>query len=89
MRGQKHTRKDEKSILKEHNRSFSDWLSKRVVEELEKSPNSVSNTLRYLSKGPLLDATKFSAYEINGYTFYTKSHDDKSTMQNSGVTLIA
>jgi hypothetical protein len=31
----------------------------------------------------------YSAYAINGYTFYTKEQDDKSTMQNSGVTLVA
>jgi hypothetical protein len=30
-----------------------------------------------------------SAYSINGYTFYTKEQDDKSTMQNSGVTVLA
>ncbi|GJW40863.1 ulp1 protease family, C-terminal catalytic domain-containing protein [Tanacetum coccineum] len=28
-------------------------------------------------------------YDINGYTFYTEQQDDKSTVQNSGVTLIA
>ncbi|GKF20944.1 hypothetical protein Tco_0069582 [Tanacetum coccineum] len=28
-------------------------------------------------------------YDINGYTFYTKQQDDKSTLQNSGVALIA
>ena len=31
----------------------------------------------------------YSAYTINGYTFYTKEQDDKSTMQNSGVTVVA
>nr|GEV17368.1 hypothetical protein [Tanacetum cinerariifolium] len=32
---------------------------------------------------------KYQGYVINGYTFYTKEQDDKSTLQNSGVTLIA
>ncbi|KAK2443585.1 hypothetical protein QL285_014674 [Trifolium repens] len=31
----------------------------------------------------------YTGYAINGYTFYTKEHDDESTMQNSGVTLVA
>ncbi|GKD50571.1 transposon protein, partial [Tanacetum coccineum] len=33
--------------------------------------------------------TKYQGYDINGFTFYTKQQDDKSTLQNSGVTLIA
>ncbi|GJT27239.1 ulp1 protease family, C-terminal catalytic domain-containing protein [Tanacetum coccineum] len=32
---------------------------------------------------------KYEGYVINGYTFYTKEQDDKSTLQNSGVTIIA
>ncbi|XP_019156907.1 PREDICTED: uncharacterized protein LOC109153494 [Ipomoea nil] len=28
-------------------------------------------------------------YDINGYTFYTKRQDEKSVVQNSGVTLVA
>ena len=31
----------------------------------------------------------YQGYDINGYTFYTKQQDDKSTLQNCGVTLIA
>nr|GFB64315.1 hypothetical protein [Tanacetum cinerariifolium] len=31
---------------------------------------------------------QYQGYDINGYTFYTKKQDDKSTFQNSGVTLI-
>nr|GEZ13345.1 hypothetical protein [Tanacetum cinerariifolium] len=32
---------------------------------------------------------QYQCYDINGYTFYTKKQDDKSTVQNSEVTLIA
>ena len=31
----------------------------------------------------------WSGYDINGYSFYTKAQDEKSTMQNSGVTIVA
>ncbi|GJY14805.1 hypothetical protein Tco_0385227 [Tanacetum coccineum] len=31
----------------------------------------------------------YQGYDINGYTFYTKKQDEKSTVQNSGVTLEA
>ncbi|GJV43496.1 transposon protein, CACTA, En/Spm sub-class [Tanacetum coccineum] len=37
----------------------------------------------------LLCVTKYQGYDINGYTFYTKQQDEKSTFQNSGVMLIA
>ena len=30
-----------------------------------------------------------SGYRINGRTFYTKDQDERSTMQNSGVSLVA
>ena len=31
----------------------------------------------------------YQGYNINGYTFYTNQQDGKSTLQNSGVTVIA
>ncbi|TLX68568.1 DUF4216 domain-containing protein, partial [Labilibacter sediminis] len=31
----------------------------------------------------------YQGYDIHGYTFYTKDQDQKSTMQNSGVTVVA
>lgn len=42
-----------------------------------------------LSKGPSRHALSFQGYLVNGQTFYTKYPHDKSTIQNSGVTLIA
>jgi hypothetical protein len=33
--------------------------------------------------------TSWQAYDINGYTFYTKSKDMKSVAQNSGVRIDA
>nr|GEY38487.1 hypothetical protein [Tanacetum cinerariifolium] len=41
-----------------------------------------------LGSGPIR-VMKYQGYMINGYTFYKKEQDDKSTLQNSGVTLIA
>ena len=34
-----------------------------------------------------MQALSYEGYDINGYSFYTKWQYDKSTMQNSGVTL--
>ncbi|GJZ61921.1 probable ubiquitin-like-specific protease 2B isoform X3 [Tanacetum coccineum] len=41
-----------------------------------------------LGIGPIR-VVKYQGYVINRYMFYTKEQDDKSTLQNSGVTLIA
>ncbi|KAL3618473.1 hypothetical protein CASFOL_037555 [Castilleja foliolosa] len=83
------SRKTQKWIIDEHNRSFSIWLRARVLDQMQKSPGSVSTTLAWLSQEPLFEVKSFSAYEINGVTFYTKEQDDKSTTQNSGVMLVA
>ena len=32
---------------------------------------------------------QYQGYEINGYTFYTRAQDEKSTNQNSGVRIDA
>jgi hypothetical protein len=81
--------KSDNWIEKEHNRNFIGWLSDCIHLELTENPNCVSERLRWLSKGPLINVFSYKSYVINGYTFYTKDQDDKSTMQNSGVTLVA
>ena len=46
-------------------------------------------TLMWLANGLKFDVVTCTSYEINNYTFYRKSLDDKSTVQNSGVSLEA
>jgi len=36
-----------------------------------------------------MSVVSYSGYFTNGYYFYTKTLDDRSTVQNSGVTLVA
>ncbi|XP_078157466.1 uncharacterized protein LOC144553243 [Carex rostrata] len=86
LRQQNYTR-SQKWITDEHNRCFIGWLKERVKSHSEMSP--VSETVRWLGQGPQMVVRTFQGYEINGYTFYTKLQSDKSTMQNSGVTLVA
>jgi len=43
----------------------------------------------WLANGLKFDVICCTGYEINICTFYTKSLDDKSTIQNSGVSLEA
>jgi len=51
--------------------------------------DSASKTLRLLDFGPNLNVPTWKGYDINNYSFYTKSQDDKSSMQNSGVSVDA
>ena len=44
--------------------------------------------MTWLARGTNSHVYSYTGYAINGYTFYTKEQDDKSTMQNSGVTLV-
>ena len=81
--------KTENWIAKEHNQTFILWLRGHIFELLRENSNSVSERIKWLSNGPRVDVFSYSSYLINGYTFYTKEHDEQSIMQNSGVTLVA
>jgi len=70
--------------VNEHNRTFSDWIHARV-----QSLDGISHTLKWLSRKPSTMVITYSAYEINGFTFYTESKDQRSTVQNSGVSISA
>jgi len=78
--------KNEKWLATEHNVTFSQWLKDRVTSISEEEVDQVVERLGY---GPRYDVASYQGYDINGYTFYTKQQDDKSTLQNCGVTLIA
>jgi hypothetical protein len=45
--------------------------------------------LTLLARGPSRKIVKFQAYDINGYTFYTRDQDRKTTHQNIGVRIDA
>ena len=77
-------KKNDMQIAKEHNKSFVPWFKKKVMDEVE-----VSKTLKWLAWGPFENVTTWSGYDINGFSFYTKDQDGKSTVQNSGVMVVA
>ncbi|BAT95834.1 hypothetical protein VIGAN_08264800 [Vigna angularis var. angularis] len=68
----------------EHNRIFLSWFKSEVSKE-----SRSSETLLWLANGLKFDVVCCTGYEINNCTFYTKTLDDKSTVQNSGVSLEA
>jgi len=81
--------KREKWVLDQHNKLFSAWFRHRIDSELSRSGHLISETLKWLASGPRMDVLSYSGFATNGYCFHTKSHDNRSTMQNSGVTLVA
>ncbi|XP_074300605.1 uncharacterized protein LOC141631892 [Silene latifolia] len=85
----KYPKKNYKWLVEEHNRSFVKWFRVKVLDELSCTPNEVGETVKWLAYGPNTEVKSYEGYDINGYCFYTKRQDNKSTMQNSGVTLVA
>lgn len=46
-----------------------------------------SKTLRFLAIGPNLNVPTLKGYDINYYSFYIKLQDEKSSIQNNGVSV--
>ena len=70
-------------VLKEHNKNFLNQFKDIIFGD-----HNASETLRKLTNEPKRNVITWQGYSINKYLFYTKSQDDKSTMQNSGVSLM-
>jgi hypothetical protein len=77
-------RMNEKWLLNEHNKTFLKWFKDTISAD-----NSCSETLKSLARAPKFDIITWTGYVINNFTFYTKTQDDNSTMQNSGVKIVA
>ena len=69
-------------VLQEHNKNFINWFRQTIFAD-----NSGSKRLRLLAIGPNLNVPTWKGYHINNYSFYTKSQDDKSFVQNSRVSV--
>jgi hypothetical protein len=46
-------------------------------------------TMKILASRPSSCVTSWQAYDINGYTYYTKEKDRRSVAQNSGIRIQA
>jgi len=49
--------------------------------------NTMSNDLKFLARGPLENANRFTAYNINEFKFRTLTRDEGLRTQHSGVFL--
>ena len=77
-------RMPKKWVITEHNKSFLKWFKQQVEGD-----NTASDTLKWLACEPNFDVICWGGYDINNYSFYTKGEDEISTMQNSGVMVVA
>ena len=71
-------------VLQENNKTFINWFRQIIFVD-----NSGSSRLRLLAIGPNLNVPTWKGYDINNYSFDIKSPDDKSSGQNSGVSVDA
>jgi len=77
-------RQAENWVLMEHNRTFIPWFKDEVLQD-----STASETLTWLADGLKFDVISCTAYKVNNCIFYTMSIDEKSIVQNYGVTLEA
>ena len=66
--------KSETWITKHHNDTFATWLQKEVMAN-----DQIHEQLAWLARGPANSILMYQGYEINGYIFYTRAQDNKST----------
>ena len=72
----KYPSKGDKALMQLHNKTFIDWFHNRVIcEELK----GVSEIVKWLAFGPCDDVNKYEGYDVNGFTFWTKGQDKKSS----------
>jgi hypothetical protein len=69
-------------IMNEHRRIFTTWL-------IDKEIPTEDMMMKILAFHPSSYVTSWQAYDINGYTYYTKEKDKKSVAQNSGIRIEA
>jgi hypothetical protein len=69
-------------IIKEHRRIFTTWL-------MDKDIPTEEITMKMLPSRPSSCITLWQAYDINGYTYYTKEKDRSSITQNSSILIEA
>jgi len=75
---------NEKWLLNEHNKTFLKWFQQKILQN-----GCDVDDLKWLARGPNFDVITWSGYDINKLSFYTITEDQKSIVQNSGVTLEA
>nr|CAH66691.1 OSIGBa0097A15.6 [Oryza sativa] len=76
--------KSDALITRHHIDTFPAWLRQHLMGN-----EAINQQVAFLARGPSGSIATFQGYEINGYTFYTRTQDMKSTNQNSAVRIDA
>jgi hypothetical protein len=77
-------------IAGEHQNNFGSWLRLQIMDQdagvqlVDTNPDDIE-ILQILASGPSTTIHRYTSYDINGYTFYTRAQDNKKTNENSGV----
>ncbi len=77
---------DEALIMKQHKLHFTAWLKDLNLPVGETQEEKI---IYLLAAGPHSVVKSWQAYDINGFTFYTKAKDCRIQCQNSGVRVDA
>jgi hypothetical protein len=77
---------DETLIIKQHKFHFTAWLKDLSIPISETLEEKI---IYLLAAGSHSVVKTWQAYDINGFTFYTKAKDCRSQCQNSGVRVDA
>jgi hypothetical protein len=83
-------KKSEDWIAREHRNNYGSWLHLQVMDQdagvqLVDMNSDDIEILQILASGPSTTIHRYTSYDIDGYTFYTRAQDNKKTNQNSGV----
>jgi hypothetical protein len=89
MLREKNPKKNNATLMKEHNTNFAKWLKNYFEENPCSKDDEKAFDVYNLAQGPMINVVTYQAYDINGYTFYTEAQDQKSVYQNSGVMMDA
>jgi hypothetical protein len=77
-------------IARERRNNFGSWLHFQIMDQdtsvqpVDMNPDDIE-ILQILASGPSTIIHRYTSYDINGYTFYTRLQENKKTNQNSGV----
>ena len=74
-------------VTKEHNSTILHWFKEHIIANPPEEGSKDGLLIYALAHGPSPNLNTYQAYDINGYTFYTKAKDMDSDDQNSGVTM--
>ncbi|XP_015166236.1 uncharacterized protein [Solanum tuberosum] len=85
MRSSRERRPSPTEIERRVNKEFVDWFQKQIMNQ--DTIDTMSIDLKFLARGPSVNARRFTAYNINGSKFRTLAREEGLKTQNSGVFL--